>query len=93
MFILVALYFGHPSMKYFVMLAYSARFLMVVIWGWMICLNTDFRIGTAIGTDNPKLLGSYYVRFIVVRDTVIIPLGLLTSIVSYLAKTEPEVVF
>ena len=90
MFILVALYFGHPSMKYFVMLAYSARFFMVIIWGWIICMNTDFRIGTAIGTEDPALLGSYYVRFITVRDSIIIPLSIIISIISYLAKTEPE---
>ena len=49
LFILVSLYFGHPSMKYFVMIAYSGRFFMVIIWGWIICAKTDFRFGTAIG--------------------------------------------
>jgi len=74
---MIALYLGHPSMKYFVMLAYAARFFMVIIWGWIICLNTDFRYGTAIGTSNELLLGSYYIRFIVMRDTVIIPLSII----------------
>ena len=48
-FILISLYFGHPSMKYFVIIAYVGRFLMVIIWGWIICANTNFRFGTAIG--------------------------------------------
>jgi hypothetical protein len=87
-------------MKYFVMIAYSGRFLMVIIWGWIICSNTNFRFGTAIGPTGsgdqeqyinaPLMLGSYYVRFIVVRDTVMIPLALITSLVNYLARTEPS---
>ena len=36
------------------------------------------------------MLASYYVRFIVVRDTVLIPLSIITSLVGYLAKTEPS---
>jgi hypothetical protein len=36
------------------------------------------------------MLGSYYIRFIVVRDSVLIPLSLITSLVSYLARTEPS---
>jgi len=36
------------------------------------------------------MLGSYYVRFIVVRDTVMLPLWLLHMFVDYLAKTEPS---
>ena len=51
--IMLCLYFGHPTMKYIVMAAYASRFLMVIIWGWIICYNTDFRIGTAIGYDDP----------------------------------------
>lgn len=66
---------------------------MVIIWGWIICYNTNFRIGTAIGTDNEVLLGSYYVRFITVRDSVLIPLAMITSLSNYLANNEPSMVY
>lgn len=76
---MVSLYFGHPSMKWFSIISYVIRILMVIIWGWYIMIHADLRMGHKIG-DHKHMLGLFFVRFITVREIALLPVMVIKTV-------------